>query len=169
MDGEDDLTDGLDELAESNDKLADDEVEEVREERGRKVDMQFLREVMYGLEAVSMGTHQLLYFSAMQYARDHLETEAESVEEAVEELSSRFERMNVGSIVLEQDEDNPRIKMEENAVSYDAPRTGRKMDYFIAGYIAGYLENALGDKYVVNEIECSAEGGEVCVFQIKGR
>lgn len=168
MDGED-LDDGLDELAEENEELYEGMEKNPRKERGRNIDIQFLREIMYGLESVSMGTHQLLYFSAMKYAKNHLETDAEDVEEAVKELAERFDRMNIGSINFDQDSSPLTVELEDNAVSYGAPDTGRKMDYFIAGYISGYLENCLDSHYVVNEVECSAEGEESCVFEIKER
>ncbi|MFB6265677.1 MAG: V4R domain-containing protein [Candidatus Nanohaloarchaea archaeon] len=167
MDGEE-FFEGLDELADRNRKLVEGEEEEVREGRGREVDLQILREIVYSLESVSMGTHQLLYFSAMKYARTYLECESEGLEEAVERLSGIFDKMNLGTLSL-RDGDGTELELEENAFTHDAPESGRKMCYFLAGYIAGFLENCLGASYVVNETSCSAEVEGACVFRVQER
>lgn len=165
---EDEFYEGLAELAEGHRKLVEGEEKDPRDERGRSVDLQFLREMIYSLESVSIGTHQLLYFSAMRYSRQYLDCEASDLSEATEELDRGFDSMNLGSLYFHEG-DPSEIELEENAFTHNAPDSGRKMCYFIAGYIAGFLENCLGNKYVVNEVRCSAEGADSCAFEVRER
>ncbi|MDY6768924.1 MAG: V4R domain-containing protein [Candidatus Nanohaloarchaea archaeon] len=169
MDGDDEFYEGLDELAERSRALVDGGEDAVREERGRDADIQLLRELVYSLESVSMGTHQLLYFSAMKYAGNCLDCEADSREEAVDELAAIFDAMNLGTLELADDGEPAVVELAENAFTYNAPESGRTMCYFLAGYIAGFMENCLDGNVVVNEASCSAEGNEVCTFEIQER
>lgn len=169
-------TEPLNDLAEDNEKLmkgepvdrADD-----RQERGRSVDLQALREIMYSLHAVSIGTHQVLYFSAMKYCKNHMDVDASTIQEAADDLAQIFDRMNLGTLRLKEkqhDEHQDRIlfELEENAVAFDAD-TDKPVCYFLSGYIAGYLENALDEHFVVNEIACTSQGNDVCLFRAQRR
>ncbi|MDY6769410.1 MAG: 4-vinyl reductase [Candidatus Nanohaloarchaea archaeon] len=170
MDGSDEFYEGLDELADRNRRMADGEDVEERDGRGRDIDAQFLQEIMYSLETVSMGTHQLLYFSAMKYAGGYLGCDADTMSGAVAELASSFDAMNIGSLELVDDGDPAVIELSENALTDAAPESGRTMCYFVAGYIAGFLQNCLGDNFVVNEVACSAEdGSDRCRFEVRER
>lgn len=169
MDGEEDFHERLAELAERNRELEAGEADGARPDRGRKMDIQFLREMVYSLESVSMGTHQLLYFSAMKYARKYLECEAGGLEDAVDELAEVFDAMNLGTLELVEAGENTVVELSENALTHGAPESGRTMCYFISGYISGFLENCTGDRFVVNESACTAEGADSCVFRIQAR
>ncbi len=172
--GEDGESKPLDELAADNERFITGESSQHmdgRETRGRDIDIQAIREVMYALHAVSIGTHQLLYFSAMKYCKNHMDRQEQSVESAADSLADIFDRMNIGSFRLtENDESEDRImfEMDENALAFDA-NTDKPICYFISGYIAGYLENTLEGHYVVNEISCISQGNEVCVFRAQKR
>lgn len=161
----------LEELAEDNRKLMDEMPADHagRGDRDRYVDMQLLREVMYALHDVSIGTHQLLYFSAMKYCKNYLAVDAEDMDAAVEELADIFDRQNVGLLSL-RDKEGGKVVFElaENALTFDAD-TDKPICYFLSGYIAGLLENALGSHYVVNETDCISQGNDVCVFQAQKR
>lgn len=168
MDGKDEFYQGLDELADQNRRLVEGEADDGRPERGRELDVQLLQEIIYSLESVSMGTHQLLYFSAMKYVRKYLDCEADTMEGAVEELAEIFDAMNLG--VLDLDGEDPvMLEMSENAMTHSAPEAGRTMCYFLSGYIAGFLENCLGENFVVSETSCSAEGEDSCRFKVRER
>ncbi|MDY6766140.1 MAG: V4R domain-containing protein [Candidatus Nanohaloarchaea archaeon] len=153
MDGDDTYEAALDDLAD-------------REDTGSH---RFLQEVLYSLETVSMGTHQLLYFSAMRYAGTYLDCAADDLDDAVDQLADRFHSMDVGTLTLEEKQLPARVALADNVVVDAAPATGRRMCYFIAGYIAGFLENCLDDGFVVNETECMADGAETCEFRVQKR
>lgn len=169
MDGDDEFYESLQDLADRGQDLVDGDAEDVREERGRSMDIQLLREIIYGLERVSLGTHQLLYFSAMKYARKYLGGEADEIAGAVEELAARFDAMNLGTLALDEEGWPAVLELRENAFTHNAPESGRTMCYFLSGYIAGFLENALSGQFVVNEVACSAEGGPACRFRVQER
>ncbi|MFB6265869.1 MAG: V4R domain-containing protein, partial [Candidatus Nanohaloarchaea archaeon] len=105
----------------------------------------------------------------MRYVREYMDCDASSVEESIGKLADVFDSMNLGGLSLRDDEKPFRVELEENAFTYEAPESGRTMCYFISGYIAGFLENCLGKKYVVNEKSCSAEGSGSCIFEIRER
>lgn len=163
--------DVLEELAEQNKSVEDGVASEnVRNDRGRHMDIQAIREVMHALHAVSIGTHQLLYFSAMKYAKNYLEPEAANRENALNELRDIFDAMNLGTLHSEeQDDGTVRVYIEDNALTLDNTSTDKPICYFISGYIAGFLENALGTHYVVNETSCTAQGNERCTFKAQER
>ncbi len=169
VDGDDEFYEGLEELAEESRKLVAGEEGEPREERGRDIDIHFLREIIYGLETVSLGTHQLLYFSALKYARRYLDADAEDLPGAVDDLADIFDATNLGTLELVEDGNPARVALRENAFTCNAPQSGRTMCYFLSGYIAGFMEGALDGRYVVNELECSADGNDACVFEIRER
>lgn len=170
--GGDDHSPPLEALAEDSWKLLDGApVEhEGRGDRDRCIDIQAFREIMYALHAVSIGTHQLLYFASMKYAKNYLETDASTLEEAVDKLADIFDTQNIGTLTLQEHQNgtDAEITLEENALSLDA-RTDKPICYFVSGYIAGYLENAIGDHYVVNETSCTAQGHDRCTFQARKR
>lgn len=165
----------LKELADDNTRLVDGRPSrhlECRGDRGQDIDIQALREVMYALHAVSIGTHQLLYFASMKYCKNHMDVEADSLEEAADELATILDTMNIGTLRLAdkgtERGDQVLFELAENALTFDA-NTEKPICYFVSGYIAGYLENALDSHFVVNEIECTSQGNEVCVFRAQQR
>lgn len=162
----------LEALASDNEKLRDGERVEQggREDRGHHVDIQALREVMYALHDVSIGTHQLLYFSAMKYCKNYVAADADTLEAAIDSLAGIFDALNVGTLSLVEQENGTKamLKVEENALAFDAD-TDKPICYFLSGYIAGYLENALEEHYVVNETACISQGNEACLFSAQKR
>ncbi len=147
---------------------------DTRGDRSRDVDLQAFREIMYALHAVSIGTHQLLYFSAMKYCKNYKEVQADSVDEVVEHLKEVFDRLNIGTLQLKEPEDGQKQKnkllfeLTENALTFDAG-SDKPICYFISGYIAGHLENALDGRFVVNEISCTSQGDDACLFRAQQR
>lgn len=140
-----------------------------RERRGEAADIQFIREVMYGLHDVSIGTHQLLYFAAMKYCKNYLDLTATTVAEAVDELQDMFDQRNIGTLTMQESADGKiLLSLEENALTVDA-ETDKPICYFLSGYIAGCLENAVGDHFVVNEISCVSQGEDACIFRAQRR
>ncbi len=157
MDGDDRYAAALDELADRAPGSSD------------AVDAGFLQEIMYSLENVSMGTHQLLYFSARKYAGTYLDCAADDLPGAVDELAARFDAMDIGALTC-VDEGMPAVvELEDNVLVADGPDTDRSMCYFIAGYLSGFLENCLGNEFVVHETTCMAGGGDVCSFTVQER
>lgn len=167
----DDNEQPLETLAQANALLmAGEQPEHDRDERGNTVDIQFLREIMYALHAVSIGTHQLLYFSAMKYCKNYLDPDADTVDEAIDELTELFDAMNIGTLVVVDRTDSAiTFALSDSAIAAENAGTDRPICYFISGYIAGYLENALDARYVVNEIACVSQGHETCEFKAQHR
>lgn len=145
------------------------ELDEVREERGRKVDMQFIREIMYALQSVSIGTQQLLYFAGMKYSKHFLNSLADSYDECVEKIGEIFDELNIGDIEKKKDSENRILVLKENVISHNGPDVGKPICYFISGWIAGFLKGNLGKDFIVNEIECASAGAENCEFLVRER
>jgi predicted hydrocarbon binding protein len=168
----DDHAPSLEALAADSKKLLDGDPVEYGErgDRDRCIDIQAFREIMYALHTVSIGTHQLLYFSSMKYAKTYLDTDATTLEQAVEQLATIFDAQNIGTLTLAEHDDgeDATITLAENALTIDAD-TDKPICYFISGYIAGYLENAIGDHYVVNETSCTSQGNDHCTFRARKR
>lgn len=165
----DHFDDILEQLADRNDTLVRDGSTGGRGDRGEEAHILFLRELTYALEAVSLGTHQLLYFAGMKYARNHLHTEADTLQAAVTELADRFDAMNVGTLTRVEEDGKPVLEMAGNALTMGGAETDKPLCYFLSGYIAGYLENALGTTYMVNETDCIAQGAAACRFRVLER
>jgi len=136
---------------------------------GGTADAGFLQEIMYSLENVSMGTRQLLYFSARKYASTYLDCAADDIPAAVAELAERFDAMEVGSLTCTDAEMPAAVELADNVLVADGPTTDQSMCYVIAGYISGFLENCLDEEYVVHETACMADGADGCSFSIQER
>ncbi|MDY6773894.1 MAG: hypothetical protein SVS85_01740 [Candidatus Nanohaloarchaea archaeon] len=126
VDGEKEFYEGLEKLADKNQELVEGEAGDARGERGREIDLQILREMVYSLESVSMGTHQLLYFSALRYTRDYTDCESEGMEEAIRKLADVFDSMNLGSLSRREGSEPEKLEVEGNAFTSGAPESGRR-------------------------------------------
>lgn len=76
-----------------------------------------------------------------------------------------FEYMRVGLIQVESKTDDMiKLRMDESAYSSGVKNINRKLDAFIAGIIEGALKQATGQKWLVEETECLANGNDHCEF-----
>lgn len=152
-----------------HDILNSEELEEKRGERSRKVDMQFVREIMYAIQSVSIGTQQVLYFAGLKYSKYFLNDIASDYSECVENMRDIFDKLDVGTLKDIGDGDQKKLAVEENVLCYEGPEVDKPLCYFISGWIAGFLKGNLGKDFIVNEVECSATGSERCEFVVRER
>lgn len=59
------------------------------------------------------------------------------------------------------------IYLEDSFIADVYGRANRPKCDFIAGYMAGFLTNALGVDVAVREVRCKAEGEDVCEFEVR--
>ncbi|MEO2116995.1 MAG: V4R domain-containing protein [Methanocaldococcus sp.] len=83
----------------------------------------------------------------------------------IEELKKIFKLMDFGDLEIDEKEKPPqKIKLSNPPykwVSKDEP-----IHDFIAGILAGCLEEIFKKKFIVNEIECVCQGKDKCVFEV---
>jgi len=78
-----------------------------------------------------------------------------------------FERGNWGKPTLTREIEKIRIKVEHSALAASVNIQKKPICHPIAGYLAGYLEEAWKRPVKVREIECMATGAPHCLFEIE--
>lgn len=163
-----DFETALGELAEKDTKtLEGEETDGLRDEFPDTVDVQLLRQLVYSLQSVSIGSQQLMYFAGSKYAQ-RIEMSPESFEEVFEITGELFEHLDLGRLEVDElDEEDSRVSLYESAFTYEGPEAGKPACFFVAGFLAGALKAYTGEKYVVNEITCCAQGNDHCEFRAR--
>ncbi len=89
----------------------------------------------------------------------------EGLEEALEYIKEKFMDTKLGVIEKAEakDDDSVEIVMKESATAAGYS-VDEKLCYFQAGFMAGVLRAATGDRWEVREVECVAEGHDACRF-----
>ncbi|MDY6771542.1 MAG: V4R domain-containing protein [Candidatus Nanohaloarchaea archaeon] len=164
-----DFESALTELAKTDTKIVnDEETDEIRDEFDDTVHIHALRELIYALQSVSVGSQQLMYFAGAKYSKN-IEFDATSFENVFERVATVFERLGVGRLELEEvDADGESYaRLYESAFTFNGPEADKPACFFVSGFVAGALEQYTGEKYVVNETGCCAQGEESCTFRIR--
>jgi len=83
----------------------------------------------------------------------------------IEELKKVFKLMDFGDLEIDEKEQPPhKIKLSNPPykwISKDEP-----IHDFIAGILAGCLEEIFKKKFIVKEVECVCQGKDKCVFEV---
>ncbi len=78
-----------------------------------------------------------------------------------------FNRSNWGQASVVRDGDKMSLKVENSALASSMLGQKKPICHPIAGYLAGFLEEAWKRPVKVHETECMASGGARCVFEVK--
>ncbi len=78
-----------------------------------------------------------------------------------------FNQSNWGKATLVQHDGETSIRVENSALAGSVPAQKKTICHPLAGYIAGFLEEAWNHSVKVRETECIASGGHVCLFQVE--
>jgi predicted hydrocarbon binding protein len=78
-----------------------------------------------------------------------------------------FNQSNWGKATLVQHDGGTSIRVENSALAGSMPAQKKNICHPLAGYIAGFLEEAWNHPVKVRETECIASGGALCVFQVE--
>jgi predicted hydrocarbon binding protein len=87
----------------------------------------------------------------------------------IEELKKIFKLMNFGDLEIDENEihfKNPPYKINLSNPPYGWIYKKEPIHDFIAGILAGCLEEIFGKKFIVKEIECVCQGKDKCVFEV---
>ncbi len=89
--------------------------------------------------------------------------------ELVKMLKELFEKTGLGIFELEEFEKDKRIvvSVEECVESAGLPNVGKKVCYYMTGYLEGLFTVFLGKEVKCHEIKCVAKGDEKCIFEIE--
>lgn len=86
----------------------------------------------------------------------------------VEAMVYAFEAGHWGKMEIEECNENEcMVKVTENALVKDLEKKKKPVCHPLAGYIAGFIETALGKKVQAKEEECMGKGGPSCIFHVK--
>jgi len=86
------------------------------------------------------------------------------VDEALDYAVEVFEKTKLGLLNVEEVSEEEVVLTMKESVTADGYDVGEKLCYFQAGFIAGLLQGATGQRWQVKERACVAEGNEECVF-----
>jgi predicted hydrocarbon binding protein len=78
-----------------------------------------------------------------------------------------FERGNWGKPTLLRDDGKICVKVENSALASSVNGQKKPICHPLAGYLAGYLEEAWNRPVKVREIECMASGSSCCRFEVE--
>jgi len=78
-----------------------------------------------------------------------------------------FERGNWGTPTVVRDHGNISVKVENSALAASVTGQKRPICHPLAGYLAGYLEEAWKRPVKVRETTCMATGSPHCLFEIE--
>ena len=78
-----------------------------------------------------------------------------------------FNEANWGRATLAQDESKQRVIVENSTLASSMPHQKKTICHPLAGYIAGFLEEAWKRPVKVRETQCMACGAPHCVFEIE--
>ncbi len=78
-----------------------------------------------------------------------------------------FNHSNWGKAVLLNGGETRQIQIVDSVLAASVPRQKKSICYPLAGYIAGFLEEAWQRPVKVREVECIASGAPKCLFQIE--
>ncbi len=142
-------------------------IQEVRSELGDNVSLSTLRYILASMvitlgRGVGSTFYRAGYDIGVYKAKSH---DLKGIEEAFEYVEKAFERTGTGIIERWEMEEDGKIEitMRESATAagYDI---GKKLCYYQAGFIAGILHGATGERWEVHETKCMAEGHDHCEF-----
>jgi predicted hydrocarbon binding protein len=121
--------------------------------------------IYIGMWLSSPGAHTMLYWvgkgSGSEMAKG---TNSHDLKGRMEELKGVFEYLRIG--LLEYDEGFRNFKVYESALSSGAEGIGKNICSYIAGMLAGFLEECTGKRYNVIETQCLASGADCCEFKV---
>ncbi len=141
-----------------------------RQKLGDFVSINFVQELIYSLEQVSLGTEQLLYFVGKKYGKD---VAAEYIKgrdkkKILKQIGSHFEKNKVGLLeIVNVEKKRVVVRIKECAISHNAPGVSTPVCFFISGFLAGVIEKKLKKSCIVNETMCCALGDDFCEFIIR--
>lgn len=78
-----------------------------------------------------------------------------------------FERGNWGTPTLLRDNDKISVKVENSALASSVTGQKKPICHPLAGYLAGYLEEAWQRPVKVRETACTATGSSYCLFDVE--
>ncbi len=78
-----------------------------------------------------------------------------------------FNRSNWGNATLERQDGKLRLKVAHSALASSVAGQKKPICHPIAGYLAGFLEEAWKRPVKVRETECMACGGAQCLFEVE--
>ena len=78
-----------------------------------------------------------------------------------------FERGNWGKPTLTREDDKISIKVENSALASSVTGQKKSICHPLAGYLAGFLEEAWKRPVKVQETQCMATGNDCCVFVVE--
>ncbi len=78
-----------------------------------------------------------------------------------------FNQSNWGCARLLSENGSISIQVENSALAASLPRQKKQVCHPLAGYIAGFLEEAWKRPVKVRETECSASGSPRCLFVVE--
>lgn len=78
-----------------------------------------------------------------------------------------FNQSNWGRARLERQNGNTSIVVENSALAASLPPQKKHICHPLAGYIAGFLEEAWKRPVKVRETECAAKGDSRCLFEVE--
>ncbi|WP_457619808.1 V4R domain-containing protein [Methanopyrus sp.] len=141
-------------------------IREARPELGDEVSLSTLRYILASM-VVTLGRgigptfYRAGYDIGVYKAESH---NLRGAEGAIEYVKRAFEKTRIGIIERwEVEEDRIEITMRESATAAGY-NVGRKLCYYQAGFIAGVLHGATGERWEVHETKCVAEGHDHCEF-----
>ena len=124
------------------------------------------------LRIAGFGLGGILYTAGKKAAekgsnllRDNLGVEGE---ELIKAMALAFEAGNWGKMKVESTgEKTYKVTVTDNVLVWGLEKNKKKpVCYPLAGYIAGFFEQAFDTKAHVREVECIAKGDPACVFQV---
>ncbi len=89
--------------------------------------------------------------------------------ELMKMLKELFEKTGLGILDMEEFEKDERIvlSIEECVESAGLPNVGKKVCYYMSGYLEGLFSVFLGKEVKCRELKCVAKGDKKCVFEIE--
>jgi len=125
------------------------------------------------LKIAGFGLGGILYTAGKKAANNGAVTLKENLdvegEELIKAMAYAFEVGNWGKMKVESEgEKDFRVLVTDNALVAGLERDKKKpVCHPLAGYIAGFFEQAFDSKTHVREVECMAKGDPACIFEVK--
>ncbi|MEO2241555.1 MAG: V4R domain-containing protein [Euryarchaeota archaeon] len=142
-------------------------IEEARPTLGDEVKLSAVRHMLASMVVtLGRGAGSTFYRAGFDIGVYKAERhEVRGLEEALRYIHDSLKRTRLGLVEEAEVKDDGSIEivMTESATAAGYS-VNEKLCYFQAGYMAGVLRAATGDRWQVRELECVAEGHDACRF-----
>jgi hypothetical protein len=139
-----------------------------RKKLGDEVNITFLRLYKSALLSARVSLDDVLFDQGYELGKRVFSemVTGESLEEVLKSLAQLWEELELGTVEILEVNDGARIMVKDCYQCMHMPNVGKPLCATDEGIIAGVLEEKLGSRFSVKEVECWGTGKEYCEFEI---